>query len=194
MNFHKTKEIKMNKNIKRLIILVAMLSLTILAAGSAIAGKGMGHRNMGQGCQQGMVNAANCPGFNNVNLTDEQKTGLEAEKTRFWNETSEIRTQLDQKETEMQTELQKPEVNREAVQNIQTQISNLEADFNKLKADHLIKVREISPEIAKQCANFGKCGRMGMAGCMGKGTGMGMGKEPMMNCPAATQSPNAPQN
>lgn len=186
----------MNKSIKRVGILFALLALTVLAAGSAIAGKGMGHANMGQGCQQGMGNAANCPGFNNANLTPEQKTSLEAEKTRFWNETSEIRTQIDKKETEMQSELKKTEVNREAVQNIQTQISNLEADFNKLKADHLIKVREISPEIAEQCANFGKCGRMGMAGCMGKGTGMGMGKGPMMNCPSATQNQttNTPQN
>lgn len=128
---------------------------------------------------------ANCPGFNNVNLTAEQKAGLEAEKTKFWNETSEIRTQIDQKEAEMQAELQKPEINRETLQSIQAQISNSEADFNKLKVDHLIKVREISPELAKQCANFEKCGRMG------KGTEMGKG--PMMNCPAATQNQNTPQ-
>jgi len=181
----------MKKNIKMIAMLFAMISVTMLSAGSVMAGKGMGHGNMGQGCQQGMGNA-NCPGFNNVNLTAEQKAGLEAEKTKFWNETSEIRTQIDQKEAEMQAELQKPEINRETLQSIQAQISNLEADFNKLKVDHLIKVREISPELAKQCANFGKCGRMGMAGCMGKGTGMGKG--PMMNCPAATQNQNTPQN
>lgn len=98
----------------------------------------------------------------------------------------------------MQTELQKSEINRDAVQSIQTQISSLESEFNKLRADHLIKISEISPEIAKQCSNFGKCGNMGMAGCMGKGNGMGMGmgmgKGPMVNCPAATQNKNVPQN
>ena len=185
----------MTKNIKRAVILISMISLTMFAT-AAIAGKGMGHGNMGQGCQQAVGNSTNCPGFNNVNLTDEQKTNLQAEKTRFWNETSEIRTQITQKETEMQTELQKSEINRDAVQSIQTQISSLESEFNKLRADHLIKISEISPEIAKQCSNFGKCGNMGMAGCMGKGNGMGMGmdKGPMVNCPAATQNKNVPQN
>ena len=50
----KAMEINMNKSIKRVGILFALLALTVLAAGSAIAGKGMDHGNMSQGCQQGM--------------------------------------------------------------------------------------------------------------------------------------------
>lgn len=181
----------------RIIIPVMFIALLMLAAGTAFAGRGMGHGNMGQGCQQGI--SANCPNFNNVNLTDEQKTKLEAERTRFWNETSEIRTQINAKEAEMKAEMLKTEVNRETVQNIQSQISALEADFNKLKADHLINMRSISPELAQQCANFGGgCGKMGA--CMGMGQGMnkgmgkGMGMGNMMNCPSATQNQTNTQN
>lgn len=161
------------------IMIVAVISIVMLYAGSAFAGRGFG---MGQGCQKGMN--ANCPNFDSLNLTDEQKTKIEAERTRFWNETSEIRTQINAKEAEMNAELAKEEVNRESVQAIQKQISALEADFDKLKADHLINMRAISPELAKQCSGMGNgCGKMGA--CMGK-RGTGMGK--MMNCPGANQN------
>lgn len=40
------KEFKMKKNIKMIAMLFAMISVTMLSAGSALAGKGMGHGNM----------------------------------------------------------------------------------------------------------------------------------------------------
>ena len=176
---------------KRIMIGTAlfMVAISLMVAVPVFAGRGQGPGKMGQGYGCGQM-------LNDLNLTAEQKTKLQAERTRFWNETAEIRTKIDQKETEMQNELNKTEINREALMEIQSQVSALQTDFNKLKVDHLINIRAISPELAQKCAGFfGNCGGGRMAGCMGKGgrgmgNGMGAG---MMNCPAATQNQNQTQ-
>lgn len=170
----------MNRSIIKPLVILAVFSLVL--AVPVFAGRGNGQGKMGQGCGQN---------FNALNLTAEQKTKLEAEKTRFWNETAQTRTKIDQKEVEMQTELNKTEINREAMMEIQSQISALQADLNKLKVDHLINIRAISPELAQKCVNFGKGGRMGGRCMMGMGNGTGMmGNGTMMDCPAASQNQN----
>ena len=182
----------MKRNSLKASVLALVFAISFVAAGSALAGMGMGHGNMGKGCPQGMGNA-DCPGYANLNLTEEQKTKLEAERTRFWNETSEIRTKITEKEAELAAELAKPEVDREKIQGVQSQISALEADFNKFKADHLINVKAISPELAEKCASKGGCGMMGRCNGMGSGMGKGQGMGNMMNCPAAAQKQGASQ-
>lgn len=78
-------------------------------------------------------------------LKDEDIKALEKERSAFLKETESIRRNLYSKELELRGELfkEKPDASKAGV--LQKEISELESILNQKRVDHMIKMRELSP-------------------------------------------------
>ena len=83
------------------------------------------------------------------NLNDEDIKALEEERSAFLKATDSIRQNLYSKELELRSELYKenPDVSKAGA--LQKEISELEAQLDQKRIDHMIKIRKLSPNAGR---------------------------------------------
>ena len=144
--------------------------LTIAAV--AVIGIGINafaHGGMGWGNHQGGMHyqGDNGPRYNEE-LNSEEYKQFEQEREAFFNETRELRADLNEKERELQNELVKDELDASKASGLQKEISELQAQLDQKRIDHMVEMRKLNP----------KAGRGFMAG----GSMMGYGSSRGGNC------------
>jgi len=125
--------------------------------GGMMGGYGGGGYHHGSGWHHGY-------GYDNdsgARLSDEDYRKFEELREAFHKETREVRSELVDKERELQAELNKDNPDAAKASQIQKEISELQAEFDQKRIDHMI-------EMKKQYPNMGR-------GFMGGGRGKGYG-------------------
>ena len=135
-------------NLKAVIITVAsiaLVGLTINAfAHSGMSwGGGWGHHGQGWHHQGGYG-----PVYDDQ-LTKEQYRQFDQKREAFFKETQELRSNLFEKERELQNELAKDEPDASKASRLQKEISELQAQFDQKRIDHMIEMRKVIPNIGR---------------------------------------------
>jgi Spy/CpxP family protein refolding chaperone len=82
-------------------------------------------------------------------LTKEEYRQLEEKRESFFRETQEIRNNLYEKQRELENELEKSEPDAAKASRLQKEISDLRAQFDQKRIDHMIEMRKLSPNIGR---------------------------------------------
>jgi hypothetical protein len=105
------------------------------------------------------------------NLTEEDIRKLQEERTAFFAATRDLRMAIFQKRLELGSEIAKKEPDTQKAANLQKELSDLKAQMEQKRLDHILKIKKISPEIVMRFMNpnrmgFGKTdfGMMGPGG------------------------------
>ena len=123
----------------------ALVGLTInaFAHGGRSWGGGWGHHGQGWHHQ-----GAYGPGYNDQ-LTEEEYRQFDQKREAFFKETQELRSNLYEKERELQNELAKDEPDASKASRLQKEISELQAQFDQKRIDHMIEMRKVIPNIGR---------------------------------------------
>jgi len=89
------------------------------------------------------------------NLNDDQTEALEKEQAAFMKATEAIRQDLYSKQLALQSELSKSDPDTATAIALQKEISELEAQLDQKRIDHMIKVRKIDPDTGRGFAAMG---------------------------------------
>jgi len=158
-------------------IIAILAVVAILGMGSyAFAGRGGGYGHHGYGSgdsYHGYGHHGSGRGYGSgcnygENITQEEFEKLQAEHQAFAKNTENLRRNIYQKELALRSELAKENPDAQTALEVQKEISDLRAEVDQKRIDHLIKVREIAP-------NAGRGMMKGFGSRGGKGRGMGSG-------------------
>jgi Spy/CpxP family protein refolding chaperone len=135
-------------NLKAVIITVATIALVGLtinafAHGGTGWGGSWGHHGQGWHHQSGYG-----PGYSDQ-LTKEQYKQFDQKRETFLKETQELRSNLFEKERELQEEFSKEESDASKASRLQKEISELQAQFDQKRIDHMIEMRKVIPNIGR---------------------------------------------
>lgn len=119
-----------------IIAIAGFLSLIVISSAYS-----MGPR-MGKG--QMCDNPYSC--FNN--LTQEEQIALKAEKSKFFNETKALRTEIFNKKMALEQEFANENTNAEKVKSLRTEIFNLGKQMSEKRLAHMERINEIVPGYA----------------------------------------------
>lgn len=174
----------MKRSVKGLIVVVAVLSIVGIA-GMALADWGYGRGGgMGRGYRAG-----DCPGYGAGNgygnqqgnrgrfqsqLSDEEIAALEKEREAFLKETETLRTEMEVQSLALRSELAKKTPDAQKAAELQKALSELESQFSQKRLNHMLRVREINPDLGhgfsgRGFKGRGNHGRGYMAGGFGNG-------------------------
>lgn len=153
---------------KGIVILAAIAMVGLVATAYAGWGDGYGHRGRGWG-HMGWGG----PGYGGdyPDLTDEQRQAMEQERRAFIKDTDDLRQNLYAKELELRSELAKDDADAQKAAAIQKDISNLEAELDQKRLDHVVKMKKVNPDAGRGYMAGGR----GRGGMMGYGPGAGRG-------------------
>ena len=84
------------------------------------------------------------------NLSDDEIEQLENERESFINATDGLRQNIRAKEFELRSELAKENPNTTKAAKLQKEISDLIAEFDQKRLDHVIRMKKINPEAGKR--------------------------------------------
>jgi len=90
-----------------------------------------------------------------ADLKDEDIKALEEERSAFLKATDTIRQNVYSKELELRSELAKSDPDTIKANALQKEISELEAQLDQKRIDHMIKVRKINPDDSRGFAAMG---------------------------------------
>ncbi len=162
----------MKKGILAVLVSAAVIALSV----TAYAGKGMGY-GPGSGQCQGNRGVSGGPGHGRMmgyghgsgnmmgNLTEDEANKINAQREEFFKATEELRQDIYAKEMELNSELAKKNIDTERAAKLQKEISELESKFDQKRLDHMIKMKQINPNMARGlgmkggCPGGGPCGR-----------------------------------
>ena len=171
------------KKLSKVIIIVAVIGIVGYAATSfADWGQGQGRgRGWGGGYCGGpgsgwAQKGYGGPGYQG-NLSDEQIEKLNAERLAFFNDTSDLRQSIYQKQLELRSELAKKEVDENKALGLQKEISDLQGQLAQKRIQHRVRMQKENPGFFSG-SGYGYGGRgmgRGMGGFGGRGMGRGMG-------------------
>jgi Spy/CpxP family protein refolding chaperone len=172
MSFNKTGMIFM------VLAIVAVLGIAV----TSFAGWGRGHWGYGShmgpgyGMHRGWADGPRGyggPGYQR-DLSEEDLAKLNNERQAFFEETSDLREQLYQKQLELRSEIAKPEPDTKKAAGLQAEISNLEGQLAQKRLNHQIKMRKEFPRAGFSGQGYGRRGKgRGMYGGGGYGKGGG---------------------
>ncbi len=151
---------------------IAVASIAIIGfAINAFAHGGMGRGYRGQGWCGQYGN-----GYNQQ-LTQEEYQQLQDEREAFFKDTEGLRNNLFEKRQALQNELAKEQPDTTKASKLQKEISDLQAQFDQKRIDHMIKMRKVNPNAGRGFMRGGGSG-MGYGSMMGRGYGHMMGYGP----------------
>jgi len=157
---------------KGIVILAAIATVGLVATAYAGWGDGYGHRGRGWN-HMGWGG----PGYGGdyPDLTDEQRQAIEQERRAFLKETDDLRQNLYTKELELRSELAKADADAQKAAAIQKDISNLEAELDQKRLDHVVTMKKVNPDAGRgyMMGGRGRGGRMGYGPGAGGGPGGG---------------------
>ena len=129
------------RNVILTIAAVAVLWIVINAF--AHSGMGWGHH------QGGMHYQDNYGPRYNEELNSEEYKQFEQIREAFFNETQGLRTNLYEKERALQNELVKDELDASKASGLQKEISELRAQLDKKRIDHMVDMRKLNPKAGR---------------------------------------------
>ena len=149
----------------------------ILLAGAAFAyahgpGYGSGHHRggyggpmMGPGYQGHMMGDG--PGWgrhrNWSGLSEKEADQVEAAREKFYDDTKELRGQIDEKAVQLRNEMVKDEPDSGKVAKLQKELSGLRAEFDQRAVAHQLEMRKLLPD-KFQGRGWSQGGRRGYGG------------------------------
>ena len=89
------------------------------------------------------------------NLNEDQINALQKEQDAFLKETEATRQDLYAKQLAIESELAKSNPDASKVDALQKEISNLQAQLDQMRVDHLIKMKKIDPDASRGFAAMG---------------------------------------
>ena len=132
------------RNLKTVIITitsVAVIGFALNAFAHGGMGRGGGWGHHGQGWHhQGDYD----PGYDDQMSKDEYKQ-FEQKREAFFKETQDLRANLYEKERELQNELAKGEPDASKASGLQKEISELQAQLDQKRIDHMVEMRKPNP-------------------------------------------------
>jgi hypothetical protein len=160
------------RHVGMVLAVLAVLGLIGYSADSYAWGRGGGYG--------GGPGSGNCPrgGFGGPgmagNLTDEEITTVQKERSAFFESTRELRERRYQKELELKAELAKQNPDAKKAAELQKEVSGFENDLDQKQLEHRLKMKKDYPQIYGK--GFGRGMGRGMGPGMGPGSGMGPGR------------------
>ena len=143
----------MNKQMTSKAVMVVTI-LAIVGFGTyAFAGWGMGYdrqgwRHHGPGWHHG-GGGEHGYGYMRDNLSDDEIAALEKEREAFFNATETLRQDIYAKRLALRSELAKKDPDVKKAQDLQKEISDLEAKIDQERVDHMIKMKKINPNAGR---------------------------------------------
>jgi len=133
------------------------LALVAIAGVAVAAGPGYGFRG-----------SVNCPfGYNQLNLTPEQKTKLSELQEKNWKDTISLRNEMQTKRLELRTLWTASNPDKDKILSKQKELNELRNKLQVKSTDFRLEARKVlSPEQAAQAGTFGP--GMGFGGGMGR--------------------------
>ena len=133
------------RNVILTIAAVAVLGIGINAF--AHGGRGWGG---GWGHHQGSMHYQGDYGPRyNEELNSEEYKQFEQKREAFFNETQELRADLYEKERALQNELVKDELDAFKASGLQKEISELRAQLDQKRIDHMVEMRKLNPKAGR---------------------------------------------
>lgn len=165
---------------------IVVAAALVLAAGFGFHALAQSH--MGQQSHMGRGYGSGTGGYGQhwqgLNVDDETRSKLSTERNAFYNETRSLRADIRAKRLELSAELAKNEPNADRAAQLQEELSDLTAEFDRKRLQHKLKMRKIAPEMGeymfdcprgyKNCPYAGK-GYGGRGFHHGQGMGQGYG-------------------
>jgi Spy/CpxP family protein refolding chaperone len=125
-------------------LFVSIAAVTAFAHGPGWGrGGGWGHRGPGWH-HRGYYG----PGYEDQMSKEEYKQ-FEQKREAFFNETQDLRTNLYEKERELQNELAKSEPDASKASGLQKEISELRAQLDQKRIDHMVEMRKSNPNAGR---------------------------------------------
>ncbi len=130
----------------------------MMGYGPGGGGYGMGPGMMGYGGGYGQGPGAQgyygCPGYGYGqgngygygNLTQEQRQQLQASQQKFFNDTRDLREQIQNKRQALGEAMAQPNPDESKVTQLQKDLSKLESDFDQKAVRHQVEIRKILPD------------------------------------------------
>ena len=117
----------------------------------------------------------------NSQLTKNEYQQFDQNREAFLKETQQLRSDLFEKEGELQNELAKSTPDASKAAQLQKEISGLQAQIDQKRVDHLLEMKKINPNIGREYTDGDMYGgpMMGYGSMMANGPMMGYG--PMMD-------------
>ena len=137
------------RNLRNVIIIIASfaaigLGVNAFAHNGMGWGGGWGHHSPGWHHRD----EYNPEEYNNQ-LSKEEYKQFDQKREAFLKETQELRDNLIEKENELQNELAKDEPDASVASRLQKEISELQAQFDQKRIDHMIEMRKLNPNIGR---------------------------------------------
>lgn len=142
---------KMSKNMTSKAIMVVMI-LAIVGFGTyAFAGWGMGYSRSGSGHHGPGWHQGGWGGHGYMmgDLNDDEIEQLEKERESFFKATENLRQDIYRMDLELRSELAKDNPDTKKAGKIQKEISDLEAKVDQKRIEHMIKMKELNPNMDK---------------------------------------------
>lgn len=147
---------------KGLLVILTIATVVALSV-TAYAGWGMGYGPGKEQCQRGGGYGPGS-GYMMGNISEDEAKKINDERDAFFKATEELRQDIYSKEMELNSEIAKKNIDTAKAVKLQKEISELEAQFDQKRLDHVIKMKKLNPNLAK-----------GLGFGMGKGMGNGPG-------------------
>jgi zinc resistance-associated protein len=127
-------------------VIIIIASIAVLGIGiNAFAHGGMGWGG-GWGHHRGGMHYQGGYGNGNVDqMSPETYKQFEQKREAFFSETQDIRTSLFEKERDLQNELAKSEPDVSKASRLQKEISDLQAQFDQKRIEHMVEMRKLNP-------------------------------------------------
>ncbi len=147
-------------------VLSVLIVVAIVGLGAyAFAGWGPGY-GRGGGCPRWGAGGYG-PGYGaQQNLPPEAQTKLYEARSKYMQDTNELRQDLYQKELEMRSELAKETPDKKKLAGIQKDLSKLQAQMDQKRIDYMLEMKKVGPNAG---SGYG-------SGCRGRGRMGGYGK------------------
>ena len=145
------------------VLLIATAAIAFAHGSGGYGGYGMGPGMMGYGGYGGYGMGPGMMGYGgygghmmgpgswsdrgyNANLSDEQRDKLDAAREAFFNDTRQLRDQIQEKRYSLNNELNKENPDTSKVTELQKELSKLDSEFDQKSIAYQLEVRKILPE------------------------------------------------
>jgi Spy/CpxP family protein refolding chaperone len=134
------------KTIVITVVSVAVIGFSVNAFAHGGMGYGDGWGHHGPGWHH---RGAYGPGYNADSMTQEEFELFQSKREAFLKDTEALRTNLYDKERELQNELAKTEPDVKKASGLQKEISELRADLDQKRISHRIEMRKLNPNAGR---------------------------------------------
>ena len=138
-------------------VLIGVGSYAYADWGSGCGKNGRGYGHHGYGYHHGTDDASRgCP--YQSDLSDEDMAALKKERDAFRTATEDLRKNIYDKKLALRDELSKEKPDAKKASELQKELSTLETEFDQKKVAHMIRMKEIAPDMGRGYAMKGRGG------------------------------------